>query len=79
MDIGQDSIRFEPITTEEARKLQGQHLKHGQIAGMIAGLETSSAEGDIMNRSPVLSFSFGPNGVVLENVENRTPKKTDKT
>lgn len=51
----------------------GTKVSEGEIVDMLRSQPIGTSENDVRVRSGVLSFSFGPGGVVLTGAEQRTP------
>lgn len=51
----------------------GAEVTEAEMVDMMQSMSIGTSKNDVRVRSGVLSFSFGPNGVVLTGAEQRTP------
>jgi hypothetical protein len=53
----------------------GTAVTEDEMVDMLKSQPIGTSRNDVSVRSGVLSFSFGPSGVILTGAEQRTPRK----
>ncbi|RUR71930.1 hypothetical protein EJP67_33275 [Variovorax guangxiensis] len=65
------------MTTAEIKAKVGERVTEAEMVAMLKANPIGTSPNDVRVRSGVLSFSFGPQGVRLEDAEIRTPLATN--
>ncbi len=61
------------MNQEEIQARVGTKVTEAEMVDMLRSQPIGTSPHDVRVRSGVLSFSFGPSGVVLTDAERRTP------